>query len=78
MVTPPTPTLVGLTFFGECAAECVHLCSQEEECTSSSLGDSKMYFPGTIAISQTDSMSTKINKNGTVAKVRILVELGIL
>ena len=39
---------------------------------------SKMYNPGTIANSQTDRTATKINKNGAVAKVRTLVELGIL
>ena len=43
------------------------------------LGHTKMYTPGTIANSQTDDRtSTKINKNGAVAKVIILVELGIL
>ena len=36
-----------------------------------------MYTPGTIANSETDTASTKINKNGAAAKVRILVELGI-
>ena len=41
-------------------------------------GHSKMYTPSTIANSETDRMPTKINKNGAVAKVRILVELGIL
>ena len=44
----------GLNLFDECAAECVHLCHQEEECTSSALGDSEMYIAGTIANSQTD------------------------
>ena len=32
-------------------------------------GHSKMYTPGTIANSQTQKVPTKINKNGTVAKV---------
>ena len=41
-------------------------------------GHSKMYTPSTIANSETDRVSTKINKNGVVAKVRILVELGML
>ena len=40
--------------FDEYAAECVHLCLQEEESTSSSWGDSKIYTPGPIATSQTD------------------------
>ena len=66
----------GLNPFDECAAECVHLCPQEEESTSSSWGDSKMYTSGTIANSQ--RTPTKINKNGVIAKVRILVEQVIL
>ena len=44
-----------LNLFDECAAECVHLCPQKEERTSSSSwGHSKMYTPGTIASSDTD------------------------
>ena len=62
----------GLNRFDECAAECVHLCTQEEQCTSSSWGDNKMYTPGTIANSQ--RTPTKINKNVAIAKVNILVE----
>ena len=61
----------GLNLFDDCAAECVHLCPQEEDCTSFSLGHSKIYTPGTIAISQRDRTPTKINKNGAVTKVRI-------
>ena len=38
----------GLNLFDECAAECVHLCPQEELCTSSSWGDNKMYTHGAI------------------------------
>ena len=68
----------GLNLFDDCAAECVHLCPQEEQRTSSSWGHNKMYTPGTMANSQTDRTPTKINKNGAVAKVRLLVELGIL
>ena len=37
----------GLNLFDECAAECVNLCIQEEECISSSWRDGKMYTPGT-------------------------------
>ena len=37
-----------LNTFYECAAECVHLCPQEEKCTSSSWGHCKMYASGTI------------------------------
>ena len=40
------------------------------------LRDNKMYTSGTIANSQ--MMPTKINKNGAIAKVRILVEQAIL
>ena len=55
-----------------CVSECVHLCPQVEECISSSWEDSKMYTPDTIANSQ--RIPIKINKNGAIAKVRILVE----
>ena len=68
----------GLNLFYDCAAECVYLCPQEEECTSSSLVHIKIHTPGTIENSQTDRTSTEINKNGGFAKVRILVELWIL
>ena len=70
----------GLNLFDDCAAECVYIysCPQEEECTSSSWGYSKIYTPGTIANLQTDRALTKINKNGAVVRLRILVELGIL
>ena len=36
----------GFNLFDECAARCVHLSPQEEECTSSSGGDSKIYKSG--------------------------------
>ena len=49
-----------------------HLCPQEEECTSSSWGDSKMYKPSTIANSQRKPI--KINKNDSIAKISVLVE----
>ena len=68
----------GLNFFDDCAAECVYPCPQEEECTSSSWGNSTVYTPGTIANWQSDRAATEINKNEAVVKVRILVELGIL
>ena len=58
--------------FGECAARCVHLSLQEEECTSSSWGDSKMYTSASIANSQ--RMLTEMNENGTIAKISIWVE----
>ena len=37
-----------------------------------------MYTSGTKANSQTHRVPSKINKNGAVSKVGILVELGIL
>ena len=39
----------GRNLSDECNGECLHLCPQEEECTSSSWGDSKTYTPGTVA-----------------------------
>ena len=68
----------GLNLFGDCAAECVYLCPQEEDCTSSSWGNSKICTSGNLANSQTDRAPTKINKNVAIVKVRILVELRIL
>ena len=56
----------------------IYTCPQEEQCTSSSWGYSKIYTPGTTANLQTDRVLTKINKNGTAVRLRILVELGIL
>ena len=50
---------------------------QEGVCTTSSWGNSKMCTPGARGNSNTDSASTKANKNGAVVKVRILVELGM-
>ena len=67
----------GLNLFDDCGAECVYLCPQKEECTSS-WGHSRIYTPGTVANSQTDRAPTEINKNGAAVKVRTLVELGIL
>ena len=54
----------------------VHLCPLEEEGSSSSWEDSKMYTSGTITNSQ--RTPTKINKNGAIVKVRVLVEQAIL
>ena len=44
----------GLNLFDDCAAECVYLCPQKEECTVSFWEHSKIYTPGTIGNSQTD------------------------
>ena len=62
----------GFNLFDECAARCVHLHPKEEEYTSSSWGDSKMYTSGSIANSQ--RMLTEINESGAIAKIRIWVE----
>ena len=59
----------GFNLFDECAARCVHLFRQEEECTSSR-GDSKMYTSGSIANLQR-MLTTEINETGAVAKIRI-------
>ena len=56
----------------------IYPCPQEEECTSSFQGYSKIYTPGTIANLQADRALTKINKNDAVVRLTILVELGIL
>ena len=59
----------GYIFFNECAARCVHLFPQEEQCTYSSWGDSKMYTSGSIANSQ--RMLIEINGSGAIAKIKI-------
>lgn len=41
-----------INFFDKCAARCVYMSPQEEECTSFFLGDSKIYTSGTIANSR--------------------------
>ena len=53
-------------------SRCVHLSPQEEECISSSRGDSKMYTSGSIASSQ--RMLTEIKESCTIAKIRVSVE----
>ena len=62
----------GFNLFYECAVRCAHLSPQEEECTSSSWWESKMYTSSSIANSQ--RMQTKINESGTKAKIRAYVE----
>ena len=56
----------GFNRFGEYAIRRVHLFPQEEECTSSSWGDSKIYTSGSAANSQ--RMLTEINGSGAIAK----------
>ena len=65
----------GFKFFDECAARCVHLSPEEEECISFPWGDSKMYKPGSISNSQ--RMLIEINESGVIAKIRISVEIDI-
>ena len=62
----------GFNLFDECAARCVHLRPKEEEYTSSSWGDSKMYTSGSIENSQ--RMLTEINESGVITKISISVE----
>ena len=59
--------------FDGCAARCVNLFPQEEECTSSFWGESKMYTSGSTANSK--RMLTEINKSGVTTKVSIWVEI---
>ena len=59
----------GVNLFDEWAVICVHLSPQEEECTSSLRGDSKMYTAGSIANSQ--RMLSQINDFAAIAKIRI-------
>ena len=62
----------GFNLFDEYAARCVHLFPQEEECTSSSWGDNKIYTSGSIA--NTERMLPEINESGAIAKITIWVE----
>ena len=57
--------------FDECAARCVHLFPQEEECTSSSWGTMKCRH---LATANSQRMLTEISKSGTIAEIRIWVE----
>ena len=54
----------GLNVFDDCAAECVHLCPQEQEFTSSFWVHSKIYTLGTIPNSQRGRAPVKMNKKG--------------
>ena len=58
--------------FDEFAAICVNLSPQEEECTSSLWGDSKMYTPDCIA--NPGRMLSQINDFAAITKIRIWVE----
>ena len=64
---------MGLNLYYDFAAECVYLCRQEEECTSSYSRRSKIYSSGTIANSQTDRAPIEININGAAVKIRTLI-----
>ena len=61
-----------VNLFDECIARCVHLFPEEEECTSSSRGESKMYTSGSIENSQ--RTLTEINESGVITKISISVE----
>ena len=61
----------GFDLFNECAARCVHLFPQEEECTSSSWETIKCRH---LATANSQRMLTEINKSGTIAEIRIWVE----
>ena len=61
-----------VNLFDECIARCVHLFPEEEECTSSSRGESKMYTSGSVENSQ--RMLTEINESGVITKISISVE----
>ena len=50
----------------------IYLFPQEEDCTFSSWGDSKMHTSGSIANSQ--RMVTEVKESGTIAKIRVRVE----
>ena len=58
--------------FDACAVKYIHLSPQEEKCTSSSWGDSKIYTSASIALSP--KMLTKVKDSGAIAKIRIWVE----
>ena len=62
----------GFIIFDECGSRSVYLFPQEEKCTTSSWGDSKMYTSGSIASSQ--RILTEINKSDAIAKIRIWAE----
>ena len=58
--------------FDECTGRCIHLFPQEEECSSCSWGDSKIYISGSIGKSQ--RMLTEINESVVITKISIWVE----
>ena len=58
-----------INFFDKCAARCVYMSPQEEECTSFFLGNSKIYTSGTTANSRVTP--AEINKHSALAKIRI-------
>ena len=55
-----------LNLFDECAARWVNLFPQEEECTSSSWGDNKMYKSSSMA--NWLRMKTETNETETITK----------
>ena len=61
-----------VAFYSRPCLRCVHLFLQEEECSSFSWGESKVYTSGSILNWQI--MLTEINESGAIAKIRIWVE----
>ena len=59
--------------FDECVARCVHISPQEENCTSSSWGDRKIYTSGSRVNLQKET--TEIDKTGDIAKVKMLEQI---
>ena len=57
---------------GEPMKKFVHLSPQEEECTTSSWRDNKMYT--TVRIASLQRILTEINDSGAITKIRIWVE----
>ena len=55
--------------FDECGSRCMHLSPQEQQCTTSFWGDSKMSTSGSIEISQ--RILTEINKSGAIAEIKV-------
>ena len=59
----------GFNLFHECAARCVHLLPQEEECTSSA-----MLCCTFSSIANSQRIQTEVNESNTIGKIRIYVE----
>ena len=58
--------------FDECGSRCVHLSPQEQQCTISFWGDSKMSTSDSIASSQ--RILIEINESGAIAEIKVWME----